>query len=177
MARCCRCGAVLYRRRRHGADATLALTLTAAVLFVLANAFPLVGLDMQGQQHATSLWGAIQALWERDVWLLSLLVFATTMLLPAFDLGAMLWLLVPLALGRRPLAGMQVMRALIAIKPWGMVEVFVLGVLVALVKLGHIATVEPGVALWSFGGLILVFAAAVASFDTDLAWAQLAARR
>jgi paraquat-inducible protein A len=72
---------------------------------------------------------------------------------------------------------MRVLRALQAIRPWGMVEVFMLGVLVALVKLAHIATVEPGLALWSFGSLIVVFAAAAASFDADLAWAHLEARR
>ena len=177
MARCWRCGAVLYRRRRYGLDATLALTLTAAVLFLLANAFPLVGLDLQGQRHATSLWGAVRSLWDQDVELLALLVFVTTMAMPALDLGAMLWLLLPLVLGRRPPAGMRVLRALQVIRPWGMVEVFILGVLVALVKLAHIATVEPGLALWSFGGLIVVLAAAAASFDADLAWAHLAAHR
>jgi len=173
MARCRRCGAVLYRRRRHGLDATLALTLAAAVLFGLANAFPLVGLDLQGQTRDTSLWGAVSTLWDQDMALLAALVFATTLALPAFDLAAMLWLLLPLAVGRRPIAGAQVLRGLLAIRPWGMVEVFLLGVLVALVKLAHLATVVPGVALWSFGALILLMAAAAASFDADLAWARL----
>jgi len=165
---------VLYRRRRHGLDATLALTLAAVVLFGLANAFPIVGLDMQGRTNATSLWGAVSTLWDQDVPLLAALVFATTLAMPAFDLAAMLWLLLPLALGRRPIAGALVLRGLLAIKPWGMVEVFMLGVLVALVKLSHLATVVPGVALWSFGGLILLMAAAAASFDADLAWPRLA---
>ena len=173
MARCWRCGAVLYRRSRHGIETTLALTLAAAVLFVLANIFPIVGLEMQGQRNTTSLWGAVVSLWEQDVPLLALLVFATTMLLPALDLAAMLWLLMPLALGHQPLAGTRVLRALLAVKPWGMVEVFMLGVLVALVKLAHLASVVPGVALWSFGGLILLFAAAAASFDADQAWVRL----
>lgn len=175
MARCWRCGAVLYRRRRHGLDVTLALTLAAAVCFVLGNAYPLVALDLRGQTHATSLWGAVTTLWRQDVPLLVALVAATTMLLPAFDLGAMLWLLLPLALGRRPLAGARVLRALLAVRPWGMVEVFMLGVLVAVVKLGHIASVVPGVALWCYGALMLLFAAAAASFDADLAWSRLGA--
>lgn len=173
MARCWRCGAVLYRRRRHGQDATLALTLAAAVLFGLANGFPLVGLDLQGQTRDTSLWGAVATLWDQDMALLAALVFATTLALPAFDLAAMLWLLLPLALGRRPIAGALVLRGLLAIRPWGMVEVFMLGVLVALVKLAHLATVVPGVALWSFGAVIVLMAAAAASFDADLAWARL----
>jgi len=57
------------------------------------------------------------------------------------------------------------------------VEVFVLGVLVSLVKLAYIATVEPGVALFSFGALMALIAGAAAAFDADAAWAQLAASR
>ena len=175
VARCWRCAAVLYRRSRHGLETTLALTLAAAVLFVMANVFPIVSLELQGQRTATSLWGAVQSLWDQDVPLLALLVFATTMLLPALDLASMLWLLLPLALGHQPLAGALVLRALLVVKPWGMVEVFMLGVLVALVKLAHLASVVPGVALWSFGALILVFAAAAASFDAEQTWAKLSA--
>ena len=173
MARCVRCGAVLYRRSRHGLEVTLALTFTAAVLFLLANAFPIVSLELQGQSNQTSLWGAVRSLWRQDMPLLAMLVFVTTLLLPALDLVAMLWVLGPLSRKRRPPLGARVLRALMAVKPWGMVEVFVLGLLVALVKLAHVAEVVPGIALWSFGGLMLVFAAAAASFDAEQAWTAL----
>lgn len=180
-ARCWRCGALLCRSA--GADEasalehTLALTLAAAVLFVVAISFPIVGLDMQGSRHSTTLGGAVATLWQQDAKLVATLVAITTMLLPALELGAMLWLLLPLASGRRPAGGREVLRALLAIRPWGMVEVFVLGVLVALVKLAHIASVLPGVALWSFGGLIFLFAAAAASFDPHQAWHRLEGAR
>lgn len=172
-AACWRCGAVLYRSNTYGIERTLALTLAALAMFVLALSFPLVGLDLQGSRNSTSLWGAVATLWLQDVRLVALLVFATTMLMPALDLGAMLWLLLPLALSRRPPGARYVLRALLALRPWGMVEVFVLGVLVALVKLSHIASVLPGVALWSFGALIGLFAAAASSFDADRVWRRL----
>jgi paraquat-inducible protein A len=66
------------------------------------------------------------------------------------------------------------MRSLMAVRPWGMVEVFVLGTLVAVVKLAHLATVVPGVALWSFGALIVVLCVANAGFDVEQAWQRLA---
>jgi paraquat-inducible protein A len=69
---------------------------------------------------------------------------------------------------RLPLA----LRVLQAVRPWGMVEVFILGLLVALVKLGGIATVVPGTALWAFGGLLMMIAAAIASFDARVIWAK-----
>ena len=176
-ARCWRCGALLCRAcdddDTAAVERTLALTLAAAVLFVVALAFPLVGLDMQGSRHSTTLGGAVATLWQQDSKLVATLVATTTMLLPSLELGAMLWLLLPLSLGQRPAAGREVLRGLLAIRPWGMVEVFVLGVLVALVKLASIASVLPGVALWCFGGLIFLFAAAAASFDAHQTWHRL----
>jgi len=64
------------------------------------------------------------------------------------------------------------LRFLQAVKPWGMVEVFMLGVLVSLVKLAHLASIVPGIALWSFGGLILLLAASAASFNQQGVWAR-----
>ncbi|WP_428421164.1 paraquat-inducible protein A [Methylibium sp.] len=173
VARCWRCDALLYRGRDHAIDRTLALTLAATALFLLALSFPLVELDMQGKHHSTTLWGAVTTLWRQDVALVATLVAVTTVLMPTLELGAMLWLLLPLALRQRPPGGTWVLRALLLVRPWGMVEVFVLGVLVALVKLTHIASVIPGIALWSFGGLICVFAAAAANFDAEQTWERL----
>lgn len=174
-ARCWRCDAVLRQPVAHALDRSLALVSAAAILFVIAQSFVLVSFDMQGQRHSTSLWGAVHTLWQQDARLLASLVFATTQLLPAIELGALLWLLLPLVRLRRPPGGERVLRVLGWLRPWGMVEVFVLGVLVALVKLTHIGTVVPGVALWAFGALILVFAAAATSFDTRAAWQRMEA--
>jgi paraquat-inducible protein A len=63
-----------------------------------------------------------------------------------------------------------VFRLVQAVKPWCMVEVFMLGTLVALTKLAHLASVVPGIALFSFGGLMVLVAAAAASFDTHALW-------
>lgn len=175
MARCWRCDAVLRHPIAHPLERSLALVSAAAILFLIAQSFVLVSFDMQGQRHSTSLWGAVHTLWRQDAKLLASLVFATTQLLPAVELGALLWLLLPLVGHRRPAGGTRVLRALAWLRPWGMVEVFVLGVLVALVKLSHIGIVVPGVALWAFGALIVVFAAAATSFDTQAAWQRMEA--
>lgn len=170
-AACCvRCGAILHRSRRDSLDRTLAFTLAAAVLFVLANAFPLVGIEVQGQRSAATLFGAARALYHQDMGIIAALVFLTTILVPALELAAMCYMLLPLHLGRRPAGLAHVFRLVQAIEPWGMVEVFVLGVLVSLVKLAHLAAVVPGIALWSFGGVILLLAAAATSYDPRELW-------
>jgi paraquat-inducible protein A len=177
-ARCARCNALLYRRARPDAnERALALTLAACILFLLANVFPIVGLEVQGVRNSATLFGAVESLWDDEARAVATLVFATTIFVPAAELIGLTWVLVVLRRGK-PLRGTVPMLHFIeSVKPWGMVEVFVLGVLVSLVKLAHIATVEPGVALFSFGALMALIAGAAAAFDADAAWAQLAASR
>ncbi|HYH42600.1 MAG TPA: paraquat-inducible protein A, partial [Burkholderiales bacterium] len=147
-------------------------TLAAAILFVLANTFPIVGLELQGQTTTATLFGMARTLFEQNMKLLGGLVFFTTIVVPALELTAMAYLLVPLRLGRVPSHLTTALRVLQAVRPWGMTEVFILGLLVSLAKLAGMATVVPGIALWSFGVLLLTIAAAVASFDARMIWSK-----
>jgi len=170
---CCRrCGALLYRRIPDSLDRTLACLLGAAVLMIVANAFPIVGLEAQGNRTSTTLFGSVRVLYDDGMTSVAALVFATTILMPALDIGAMLYMLLPFKLGWVP-KGLPVMFRLVqTVRPWGMVEVFMLGTLVSLAKLGHLAHVVPGVALWSFGLLMVLAAGAAASFDPHELWAR-----
>ncbi|MGH7260597.1 MAG: paraquat-inducible protein A [Nitrospiraceae bacterium] len=170
---CCpRCDGVLYRSIPDGADRTLAYMLGAAVLFVVANAFPIVALEAQGTRISTTLFGTVRTLHEQDMTSVAALVFVTTILMPALEIGAMLYMLLPLKLGWVPRELPAMFRLVQTVRPWGMVEVFMLGTLVSLAKLAHIAHVAPGVALWSFGALMFILAAAAASFDAHDLWAR-----
>lgn len=169
-ASCPRCGALLARRSRNGLERTLAFTLTALILFAIANSFPIVAVEVQGLRSATTLLGAVQSLRDQGMDPVAALVFVTTFVVPLLELGLMAWLLLPLRLGRRPPGLAPLMRLTQMLRPWGMVEVFLLGVLVSLVKLSHLATVVPGIALWSFAALMVSIAAAAASFDADAVW-------
>ena len=174
VACCVRCGATLYRSRHpESLDRTLAFTLGAIVLFVTANAFPIVGIEVQGQHTEVTLYGAVRVLYDQDMRLVAGLVFFTTMLVPTLEAAAICYLLLPLKFGRVPYQFALVFRLLQAVRPWGMIEVFMLGILVALVKLAHIASVVPGTAMWAFGGLMLLIAAVAASFDPRELWAAL----
>ncbi len=176
-ARCPRCGAVLYRNTPDGLDRTLAYALGAAVLFLVANAFPIVGLDAQGNHTSTTLFGTVRALHDNGMTSVAALVFVTTILMPALNIGALLYMLLPLKLGRVPHGLPAVFRLVDAVRPWGMVEVFMLGTLIALTKLAALASVVPGIALWSFGALMFLVAAAAASFDSHALWARVEAAR
>jgi len=173
-ALCARCGAVLYQRHDQGLSRTLALTVTALVLLALANAFPILSLELQGEHTDATLAGAVGALWSQNMQPVAALVAFTAILMPLAELVALAWLLVPLHLGGRAPHFGAVFRVLQFASRWGMVEVFVLGALVSYVKLGHLANVETGIALWSFAALMLVMAAIEANFDPRDLWAHLA---
>jgi len=171
-ALCARCGAVLYQRRDGGLEQTLALTVTALVLLALANVFPILTLELQDERTSATLVGAATALWSQGMPLVAMLVLFMAVIMPFAELAALAYLLVPLARGARAPGFTAVFRALRFASRWGAVEVFVLGALVSLVKLGHVADVEPGIALGSYGALMLVIAAIEASFDPRELWAR-----
>ncbi len=172
-ALCARCGAVLYQRGDGGLERTLALTVTALVLLALANAFPILTLELQGERTTATLGGAAAELWSQDMPLVALLVLFMALVMPLAELAALAYLLVPLRNGIRPPGFAEVFRLVQFASRWGAVEVLVLGALVSLVKLGHLADVEPGVALASYGALMLVMASIEASFDPRELWARL----
>ena len=157
-ALCPRCGALLYRHSRNSLENVLALACACLVLLGIANAFPIVGLNIQGQRIDTTVIGAVIQLWQNDMPAVSILVLATTTVTPLLEMAAVIWLVLPLMFGRRPPAFARVFRALRAAHPWAMVEVFILGILVALVKLAHLAEVLPGPAFFCFGALMLLLA-------------------
>jgi len=177
VARCGRCGAGLYRNHPESLERTLALTAGAVVLFVIANVFPIIGLALEGQVIQTTLFHTVRSLWEQQMKSVAVLVFLTTIAMPALELFAIAYLLLPLRMGRVPPCFAQVFRMLQSVRPWGMVEVFMLGVLVSLVKLAHLAGIVAGIALWSFAALMLVMAAIASVFDARALWARAEALR
>lgn len=177
VANCTRCGAELYRNHPQSLERCFALTVGAILLFVISNSFPIVGLRLNGRVIQTTLFNTVRTLYDEDMAPVAALVFVTTIAMPALELFAITYLLLPLRLGRVPVHFAAVFRMLQVVRPWGMVEVFMLGVIVALVKLASLASVVTGVALWSFAALMLVMAAIAANFDSRALWARAGALR
>jgi len=169
-SRCARCGGVLYRHKPNSLDRTLALAFAAAVLFVIANVLPFLAFEMQGDVTRTTLGTGVEKLWEQGWYLLAGLVFITAIGAPFLQISLLLYVLVPLRLGRLPYDLARVFRLLRHIEPWSMMEIFLIGILVSLVKLADMANIIPGLALWSFGALIIVLAAANAALDPRIIW-------
>jgi paraquat-inducible protein A len=177
IARCCRCSAELFRSNPNALEHALAFTVGAALLFIISNAFPVVGLKVNGDVIQATLIGTVVALYGEGMWLVAALVAFTTVLTPLLEIMAILYLLLPLQWQRVTHGPSIIFRALLQVREWRMVEVFVIGVLVAVVKLQHLAEVIPGVALWSFAALMLLLTAASVAFDSRALWARFEAAR
>jgi paraquat-inducible protein A len=175
-ALCRRCGGVLFRNRRNSLDRTLALTVAGLILFTVANSFPFLAFHMQGQVVETTLATGVRDLYRQGMVPLAALVLVTSVLAPLTQLLALLYVLLPLKLHAPAPRAAVVFRVLRRIQPWSMMEVFMLGVLVSLVKLADMADIVPGIALWSFALLIVVLAAATSALDSRTVWRELEPR-
>ncbi len=169
-ASCPRCGSVLYRNIRDSLDRTLALALGGLFLFIAANAFPFLAMKMQGSVTHTTLSTGVRALYEQGTPIVASLVLLTTIVAPFLQISSLIFVLGPLRLGMRVPGQARVFRLLRRVQPWSMMEVFIMGVLVSLVKLVGMAQIVPGIALWSFVLLIPVLAAASSSLDAEWVW-------
>lgn len=169
-ATCVRCGAEIEREKPHSLDNTLAFMIAAAVAFACANAFPIMVLDAKGIPSSSTIYGLVEALFASGWPTVAVLVLVTVVVVPAAQIAASLYILVPLKLGRRPRWLREAVRTLDWIWRWGMVEVFFLGALVSLVKLTQLAEVHMGWALYAVGAYVLLLAAAVSAFDPHSLW-------
>ena len=170
VARCARCGSALCRPKRDSINRTLALALTGVVLYLIANINPFLGFKIGAQVRETTLATGIHQLYQQDMKLIATLVLFTVVIVPAVHLLSMLYILIPLQMNLVPRYLARVFRTIIFLKPWGMMEVFMLGILVSVVKLAKMATIIPGVALYAFLTLIFVLAAMAVTLDEHLVW-------
>lgn len=173
VAVCRRCGAALYRGERHSLDRPLAMTLAGAVLFVIANVFPFLTLHMEGHVQQITLSSGILELYRQGMPVVAFVVLATGIVFPFVELAGLTYALLPLKFNRTPWALASVFRMVNLLKPWGMTEVFLLGILVSIVKLAAMADILPGVALYAFVSLAFVMAAATAFLNPETVWRRL----
>ena len=173
VAKCSRCGAVLHQHKRDSLDRTLSWTIAGLILFALANAYPFLALKSEGLVHETNLITGVQQLYKQDMRSVAVLVFLTSILFPFLQLAGTLYVLLPLKFNRLPWKVAPVFRFIRSLQPWAMMEVFMIGILVSVVKLAKMAKVVPGLALYSFIILIFVLAAVAASLDPHLVWDRL----
>jgi len=172
-ARCPRCDFELWRRRDDSRHRTLPLTLAAVVLYAVANSYPMLGLSAVGREASTTVFGGAEQLWRDGREIVAGLVLLTAVVAPALQIGFMLAILAGAGRARPPRWVGTLLRYQPTTRTWSMIEVMMLGVLVALIKIAELATVIPGVAMYALGALVFLLAAIQASFDPREVWQRI----
>jgi paraquat-inducible protein A len=172
-ARCPRCGNTLATRPIDPIDRPLALTIAAAIVFIVAHTTPLMGLSAVGRHASTTIAGGALQMWQTGEPVTAIVVAFCAGIAPG---GYILFMLTVLLAMRRPPAPHwvgEMLRWGHAMEPWSMNEVMILGILVALIKIAELATVEPGIAMYAVGALVVLFAAIMISADPNEAWKRI----
>jgi paraquat-inducible protein A len=172
-AECFRCGAFLgVRRSSASLHVTAALSLAALVLYVPANIYPILRMEFYGAHSDSTIWDGVVSLAQSNQWVVAAIVFMASLVIPLLKLAGLFFLVISTIArkGRRLRWRTNLYRFIDAVGPWAMLDVFLLAVLVALVKLGQLATVVPGPGLFAFTGVVVFTMLASAAFEPKLIW-------
>lgn len=171
-AECCRCGSIISKRKVNSLGRTAAFSLAALIFYVPANIYPILRMDYYGAYSESTVWDGCVKLFQDGQWLVAVIVFLASLAIPLFKLLGLFFLVgtAKFKFARRRHERTRIYKIIDVIGPWAMLDVFLLAVLVALVKLEQLATVLPGPGLLAFTAVVVLTIFASASFDPKLIW-------
>ena len=169
---CESCGSKLHSRIKHSLQNTLALLITSIVLYIPANVLPIMYTNVLGQKTANTILGGVITLWQSGSYPIAMVIFVASVLVPIGKIIALFWLCIGVATSkiRSHEKSHQLYRITEFIGRWSMVDVFVVAILVALIQMGNVMSIFPGVAVIAFGAMVVVTMVAAITFDSRLIW-------
>jgi len=172
VAECSRCGSILARRGHDSLARTAALSLAALILYVPANIYPILRMYYYGAYTENTIWDGCIRLFQDDQYLVAVIVFLASIVIPFCKLLGLFYLTVTAKLGSvsRRRERTLIFKFIDTIGPWAMLDVFLLAILVALVRLQQLASVYPGPGLLPFASVVVLTILATLSFDPKLIW-------
>ena len=167
---CPNCGHRDTRLSRRSARLCLVFSLTALIFYVPANLFPFMTIELYGNRSSSTIWGGTVALAQAGSWGIAIIVFLASILIPLLKLLILFYLSLSAATGERPRFKTQLYRFVEAIGRWSMLDIFLLAVLVAIVKLSHWTKVQPEKGAAMFALVVVFTMMASAYFDPRVLW-------
>ena len=173
-AECSRCNSTLAKTKIDSLGRTAALSLAALIFYVPANIYPILRMEYYGAYSESTVWDGCVKLFQSGQWLVAGIVFCASILIPLFKLLGLFFLVstAKLKSTRRQQERTWIFKIIEVIGPWAMLDVFLLSVLVALVKLKQLATVLPGPGILAFTAVVVLTILASASFDPKSIWQE-----
>jgi len=176
LVRCRRCGGPLLNIPFNSLQRTLALAITGLVLVLIANTMPFISFNIGGRIQAANMITGALVMTDQGLWPLAAVVLLTTLVAPVLKLGAICYVLLGLRALRPPHDLPLIFRWLEFLHPWSMIEVYLLGILVAYVKLSAIASLEIGVACYALALLMVVMVAIDFVLSPEVVWRKMEER-
>ena len=169
---CPRCGATMHHRLIDSLQRTTALVMSAVVFLIPANIFPVMTLKTLGRGSPDTIVSGVIKLMDGGLWGLALIVLVASIVVPFLKIAALCYLLISVHRQStwRPGDRTRLYRITEVVGAWSMVDVFLVGLLAGLVKLGLVATIEPGIGATFFAGAVILTILAAHSFDPRLIW-------
>lgn len=170
---CPYCGARLCEHKKDALSRSTAFALSALVLFFVAHFFPFLSLQVGSRGNEIALLSSVGELYDNGSPWLGFMVALFIVAAPALIIAGILYVLAPLFWGRVLPGAPRVCRWVFDAGPWNMIEIFMLGVLVSLMKLTKLASVHLGLSFWAFALLILCVTASFGAIDRAELWRRL----
>ena len=170
--RCPRCKAPLHSRKTNSLSRTWALMLAAFIFYIPANMLPVMTVTSLGKTQSDTIMSGVFYLVVHGMWPLALLIFFASVVVPMLKLIVLSYLVVSVRRCShwRPVDRTRLYRITEAVGRWSMVDIYVVTILVALVKLGNLATIEAGAGALFFAAVVVITMFAAMSFDPRLIW-------
>ena len=166
------CGSLLHSGSGHSIQRTWALLITSVVLYLPANFLPIMITRFLGEDTNSTIIGGVVTLWHHGSYPIALIIFVASVLVPVGKILIMGWLCVSIQRGSSFAPGrkMTLYRVTEFVGRWSMVDVFVVAILVALIQLGNVMSIFPGVAALAFAAMVVTTMLAAMAFDPRLIW-------
>ncbi len=169
---CPRCGAGMHVRAANSLQRTMALVITATLLYIPANILPIMTTTALGTPEESTILGGVVLLIGMGSWPIAAVIFFASVMIPTGKLISIVWLCWSVSSGQKTSFQQRTVmyRVTEFVGKWSMVDVFVVSILVALIQLGGLLTITAGAAAIAFGGVVVVTMLAAESFDPRLIW-------
>lgn len=169
-ARCDRCGHDFIGLKNKSLSMSLAFSLTALFLYLPANLLPFMSMELYGVKNSATIWQGVVQLADGGSWFIALVVVVASIVVPLLKLAVLFVLALRSHSERERLWKTRMYRWVEALGRWSMLDIYLLAVLVAIMKLGPWTNVEPGPGALLFAMVVIFTMLASATFHTRLIW-------
>lgn len=171
---CDRCGETLHAGWTYSIQKTWAWLITSAILYFPANFLPITYTRVFGRETESTILGGVVTLWEHGDRPIAIVIFVASVLVPLGKMIVLSWMCLSVQIGSdfALTQKTKLYRVTDFVGRWSMIDVFVVGILVALIQLGNIMSIRPGVAAIAFAGMVVTTMLASHAFDPRLLWAE-----